>query len=463
MHAVQAIILAAGKSSRLKTNRSKLLEKICGQEMISYPVQVIKQLDIPLTVVVGHYKDEITSVIRALIPDATFITQQEQHGTGHALMCTQSTWSKDHVLVLNGDMPLITQEVLYTLYEKHLTTNAMLSFVTAYHADPTDKSYGRVIKTKHTIEIIEAKHFIGDINEHCFINAGIYLINRHFLEENISFLTKNNSTQEFYLTDFIKRASDTQQIVSTTVAPFDAILGVNTYQELWKAEYTKKSTLILFWMEHGVRFANPSTVHLDEDTTIGAGSFIGAGVHLLKGTHIGSNCTIQEYSILSNTIVADHAIIKPFCVISDATISCHTEIGPFAHIQSSSINQKSSIGNFVEIKRSRIGAETKAKHLTYLGDTTLGNKINIGAGTITCNYNGFTKHTTTIDDNTHIGSNTTIVAPLAIGKNVITGAGSVITQPIPDHTLAIARTPQINKVGYTPVLQKKYRIQTETS
>lgn len=460
---LQAIVLAAGKSYRFNTGRTKLLERICGQEMILYTTKLLAELTIPTTLVTGYQKESVQTLITEHHGEmVTFSTQEVQAGTGHAIMCSKPHWNKEYILIMNGDMPLVTPKIIEELYQKHTSTNAKISFVIAHHVDPQKKSYGRVVKHDKKIEIIEAKHFTGDVNEHCCINAGIYLVNRNFLQEHVDKLNKNEQTQEFYITDLVKIASDQGKTVTTITTSFDSVRGINTFQELWAVEQIKRSELIRYWMNKGVRFSVPQNVHVDLDVEIKPGTYIGCAVHLLKGTTIGSNCTISEFTILSNATIADNVTINSFCFIKDATVHANAQIGPFAHISDRSIvGEHAQIGNFVELKRTTVGKHTKAKHLTYLGDAQVGNNVNIGAGTITCNHNGSCKNTTTIQDNAYIGSNNSLVAPVTIKERAFTAAGSVITENVPNDALAIGRARQINKEGYAKKIQARLQKQKD--
>lgn len=453
---VQAIILAAGKSTRFNTDKTKLAEPICGQAMILYPTKLLTQLNITTTVVVGYQKEIVTNIIIEHHTESIeFVVQQQQNGTGHALACTQSSWKKDHILVLNGDVPLITAELITELYEKHMQNNATISFTTACNTD-TKSAYGRVVKHGNHIAIVEAKDFSGNINEHCCINAGIYLINKNFLENYIATLNDNNASKEFYITDLVHIASENNLTVITVDAPFDTIRGINTFQELYTVEQIKHNELVNYWMDNGVRFAHPDQVQLDLDVLIGAGSIIDTSVHLRGNTIIGKNCTVNAFSYLENAILEDDVIINPHCVISNAFIQTGAHVGPFAHIRTNStIGTYSAIGNFVEVKNSTVGTNSKAKHLTYIGDATIGSHVNIGAGTITCNYDGVNKHKTIIEDNAFIGSNNTLVAPITVGNNAFTAAGSTLTHDVPAHALAIARSHQTNKPEYATKLKNK--------
>ena len=375
---VQAVVLAAGQSTRFKTGRTKLLERICGQEMILYSTRLLEALDIPTTVVVGYQKDSVIEVIQKRHNDfVSFVVQQEQRGTGHAVQCTMQIWERDFILIMNGDMPLVTADIIEKLYEQHVTTNAQVSFVIS-HCEDTQSAYGRVIKDENGIKIVEAKHFTGDPHEHCWINAGVYLISRTFLQEQIARIEQNEKTKEFYLTDLIEMASVQGLGVCTVIAPYDRIRGINNFQELWAAEQVKRSELIKYWMDNGVHFSVAQSVHIDLDVRIGAGSYIGCGVHLLGNTKMGKNSKINENSSLENVIMGDSSEVLQHCVLADCTLGNNVKVGPFAHIRDHSvILDNSIIGNFVEVARTTIGNCTKAKHLSYLGDAEIGNNVNI--------------------------------------------------------------------------------------
>ncbi|HSC25306.1 MAG TPA: bifunctional UDP-N-acetylglucosamine diphosphorylase/glucosamine-1-phosphate N-acetyltransferase GlmU [Candidatus Babeliales bacterium] len=452
---LQAIILAAGKSTRFNTEKTKLAETICGQAMILFSTKLMATLHIPTTVVVGYQQEIIKKIIFAEHNDTiTCAVQEEQNGTGHALACTQELWNNDYILVMNGDMPLVTVTIIKSLYDEHIKSGAAISFVTACITHSQEQSYGRVVVADNCISIIEAKDFIGNLEENYLINAGIYIITKKFLKNYISTLNDNNANKEFYITDLVKIASDNGYIVTTTKASFDDICGINTFEELSTIEQIKRLEIIKHWMKQGVRFSHPHQTHVDTTVIIGQGSYIGTAVQLRGNTIIGKNCTIAEFSSLNNVILENDVTIHSHCVIEDSYIESHADIGPFAHLRSNAtIKHKSVIGNFVEIKNSVINTETKIKHLSYIGDATVGSRVNIGAGTITCNYDGITKHTTIINDHAFIGSNNTIVAPVTIGENAFTAAGSTITADVPTNALAIARSHQTNKHNYAQKLK----------
>ncbi|MBI2775212.1 bifunctional UDP-N-acetylglucosamine diphosphorylase/glucosamine-1-phosphate N-acetyltransferase GlmU [Candidatus Dependentiae bacterium] len=450
---IQAIVLAAGKSTRFNTGRTKLLERLCGQEMILYTTKLLESLNLPTTLVLGYEADAIKKIVTAHHPALTIAHQEEQKGTGHALMCSQTLWHADHLLVMNGDMPLVTESIIEELITKHTESNADVSFVVSHCDHPVAAGYGRVIETNGKIKIIEEKDLKTAATESCCINAGIYIFKKSFAQDFLSTLQTENASNEYYLTDLIEKANN----VITIQAPFDTIRGINTLKELWSAEQIKRAELISMWMERGVRFFAAQAAHVDVNVSIGKGTVISYGAHIINGTVLGANCVIEPFAVIDNCTLSESVIVYSHSVLRDSTIESNAQIGPFAHIRGKSIiKQTAVVGNFVELKATSLGVASKAKHLAYLGDARIGEHANIGAGTITCNHNGISKNQTTIEDFAYIGSNSTLIAPVTIGKNAYTAAGSVITKQVPADSLAIARAYQINKEGYAAKLRKKF-------
>lgn len=456
---VQAIVLAAGKSKRFKTGSSKLTQTLCGQPIILYQTLLFEKMGIDITVVVGHHKDEMEKVISHGNKKAiTFIEQTEQHGTGHALLCSKDSWSKQYILVCNGDVPLITEDIINELYEKHILTQAEVSFVIAHDTNPTNQ-YGRVIKNGESITIVEARHLTGPLEDYSSINAGIYLFNKAFLEQHIEKLSLNDKSAEYYVTDLVNIASAHNVKVSTINAPFDRVRGINTLEELWAAEHIKRSELIKAHMNNGVKFLTPQNTHVDTFVTIEPGCVVGNGVQLTGNTSIGKKTVVEHFCILHNAVIHEHVLIKAHSVIENSVVERNANIGPFAYLRDHNIIQENAtVGSFVELKKSFLGAHSKAKHLTYLGDTTVGKHVNVGGGTITANHDSVQKHKTVIKDRAYIGANNTLVAPVCIEEEAYTAAGSTITQLVPSHSLAIARSRQVNKLNYVSVLKEKLMV-----
>lgn len=317
--ALQAFILAAGRGSRFNTGRTKLVEPLCGQAMILYPIKLLQSLAISTTVILGYQKELLQQTIEhAAISNLTFAEQTEQRGTGHALLCAQEHWGSDSLLVLNGDMPLISPDIINTLYEQHKHHKAVISFITAQNTDPNTQ-YGRIIEHAGSIKIVEKKHFIGNINEHPYINAGIYLINRAFLERHLKSLDYNHQTQELYITDLVEKASTHHLPIKTVPVFYESIQGINTFQELASVEFLKNQELIHYWMTQGVRFISPHTTNLHINVTIGKGTVIHPGVQLLGNTSIGTWCTIQSHAVLDNAHINDNSVVPPHAFIEGKT------------------------------------------------------------------------------------------------------------------------------------------------
>ena len=447
-HNTQAIVLAAGKSSRFKTKKSKLLFNICGRSMIMYPVKALEALNIPTTIVLGHQADavrqEVTQHAQAGIQ---FALQVEQKGTGDAVACSRTTWNQENILILYGDTPLITPSLITELIEIHHTSKATISFCTTFVIDPA--GYGRVLEKDGKIEIVEEKNCSHDQRQINRINTGVYIMKRAFLENNIDKIAKNQLTGEVYFVDLIKMACD--QGLGVTVQPvaYDYVRGVNTLQDLWEVEQIKRSEFIKHWMSEGVRFELAQSIHIDINVKIGSGSFIGTGAHLIGDTVIGEDCFVGAFSIIENSKIGINTQIQPHTFIQDSSIGEEVQIGPFARVRGNSeIGNDVQIGNFVEIKATSIGDHSRTKHLSYLGDATIGKSVNIGAGTIICNYDGVKKNRTIIEDNAFIGSNNTLIAPVTIGKGSYTAGGSTINENVPAGSLAIGRSRQQLKEGY---------------
>ena len=456
----QAIVLAAGRSSRFNTTATKLSFTICGQEMIRYPLNLLQALNLKTIVVVGYQQEVIRGIIAKHNYPVECIEQTVQKGTGHALLCTRSAWTADTILIVNGDAPLIAQEHIAELIERHRSTKATISFIASYNADPSVVGYGRVIDDGENISIIEQRDFKGDPSRECRLNAGVYLIERSFLEETLPIL-ETHPSGEIFITDLIHKASENKKHIEIVDVPFDYVRGINTLKELWVAERLVRSELINSWMAQGVRFIAPESVVIDSNVILSSDSVVGYGVQLRNGTHIGKKVTIDAFCVLDGAIVGDSVTIHSHSVISHSSVQNMAQVGPFARVHAHSIlHQESVVGNFVEVSKTSLGQKSKAKHLTYLGQAQIGKEVNIGAGTITCNYNGVTKHQTTIEDRAFIGSNSSLLAPVTIGKESIVAAGSTITESVPAQALAIARQRQTTKLHYAPLLRGKLSPET---
>ncbi len=456
----QALILAAGKSSRFNTNKTKLSYTICGLEMIIYPLKALKQIGLKTTLVVGYQKEVLTQIIDNHQLAIDYIEQKEQLGTGHAVKEAIPSLNSENIVILNGDMPLVSEKIISGLIEEHENSNSTISFAVAHSTDST--GYGRVVRTPMGIKIVEHIDFDENPEDYPYVNAGIYIVKRDFLIKTIENLEQKENTKEFYITSLIEMADSQKESILSLEVPFNYVRGINTLEELYLTEELMTSEIIRNWMLTGIRFTNPQNVYIDYNVEIGSNSTISSGVQLRNNTQIGSGCYIDTCSVLDNTKIEDNTKILPFSVISNSIISQNCEIGPFANIKgNSTIAENAIIGNFVEINRSSINKNSKIKHLSYIGDSKIGSKVNVGAGTITCNYDGAKKHTTNIKDNCFIGSNSSLIAPITIGQNSVIAAGSVITDNVPEDSLAIARSRQTTKEDY--ILQKEYIASQKTN
>lgn len=457
----RAVVLAAGKSTRFKTPKSKLLFDICGQAMLLYPLNVLEALNMPISLVLGYQADEIIDILKKeKINNVTPVIQKEQLGTGHAVAITKDTWDSEEILILYGDMPLLTQELVGELLAEHQEKQATISFMTAMVHDP--RAYGRVIEKNGTYEVVEAKDCTEEQRHINCINAGVYVMKRSFLENYIPNIEKSAVTGEIYLPGLIKTACDLGMVVHAMPVPFDNVRGVNTLEELWGVEQIKRGQFIKHLMSNGVRFELAQGIHIDKDVTVDAGSFIGTGVHLQGKTKIGKNCTIEAFCVIKDTVIGDNTTILSHTVIHSSKIGNKVNVGPFANLRSNTIlDDNVVVGNFIEIKNSHLGSNTIAKHTAYLSNTTIGSNVRVCAGTITCTYEGFlNKQTqTTIQDDAFVGSNNILIAPITIGKGAITAAGSVLTNDVPPNALAVARSRQTNKEGYAQKIRQEEDIE----
>jgi bifunctional UDP-N-acetylglucosamine pyrophosphorylase/glucosamine-1-phosphate N-acetyltransferase len=458
---VQAIVLAAGRSSRFKSDTSKLLFTLCGQEMIIYPLKTLQQLAIPVTLVVGYKKDHVKKLVEHYSFDGiTYVEQPYQLGTGDAVASTVNSWNAENILVMNGDMPLIQPALIKELMEAHFSSNAAVSFVMAHNNDPlASTGYGRVVVRDDLTSIVEARDFNGDPSVDCFVNAGIYIFRRDFIKTFITTLRTHENSQELYLTDLVEIASRQKLPIATVNAPFDTVRGVNTLKELWIAEQIKRAEIIEHWMNQGVRFSCAQATHIDINVSIAAGTFVDTGAQILLGTRIGKHSYIGPFSVIKNSVLGEQVTVYSHSVIIDTTVGDRAQVGPFAHIHhNNNVGMGAVVGNFVEVSRSAIAHDSKIKHHSYIGNAHIGARVNIGAGTVTCNYNGVTKNTTVIEDDAFIGSNNALIAPVTIGHNAMTGAGSVITEDVPAYALAIARAQQVTKPDYVSRLRNSVTV-----
>jgi len=456
------VILAAGKGTRMKSETPKVLHKVCGIPMLSHILSAAETLEpSKLIVVVGYGMDEVK---REIIPeriDIDWVVQSQQRGTGHALMCCMDSLKdfKGKVLILCGDTPLLDEITLKDFLMGSYQRDSKLSVMTAILEN--SGKYGRIIRNadQGIRAIIEASDATPDELKIKEINTGNYLINIDILNSLLPMLDNDNSQGEYYLTDIVDIASSKGETVhGIATSNIDSVIGVNNRNDLALVNKIMQKQINEFWMDSGITIIAPDNTYIDKTVKIiGTDTVVYPGSMLVENTIIGSRCVIGLNCVISNSTLGDNVMIEHMSVIEESVIAVGCKIGPFAHLRpETKLGVNVRIGNFVEVKKSSFGEGTKANHLTYIGDAIIGSNINIGAGTITCNYDGYKKHQTEIGDNTFIGSNTSLVAPLKIGKNAVIGAGSTITKKVDDNALAITRAGQRMISGYRERLDKRY-------
>ncbi len=441
---VGAIILAAGKGTRMRSKRAKVLHPVCGRPIVSYVISAVEALS-PAEVILVVSDP---AVPEALFKEGlTFVEQPEPLGTGHALLQAKGRATAQTLLVLPGDLPLLTSDVLAELVERHEGSGADLTVLSMIV--PAPGSYGRIVRDSEgrPVRIVEARDASSDELGITEVNTGIYCMkNEDFLWEALSGLGADNAQREYYLTDLVALYAQAGRHVSAVAAPeLDTVMGVNSQSELARAERLMRGRIAEALMDRGVRIIDPESTYLEPDVEVGRDTVIHPGTHLRGATTIGEDCEIGPDAWIEDSTVEGGCRVR-YSVLENARVREGSSVGPYAHLRpGADIGPNVRIGNFVEVKASRIRQGTKAGHLTYIGDAEIGEGVNIGAGTITCNYDGKTKHRTVIGDRSFIGSNTSLVAPLTIGKGTVIGAGSTITEDVPPGTLAIGRARQVIK------------------
>jgi bifunctional UDP-N-acetylglucosamine pyrophosphorylase / glucosamine-1-phosphate N-acetyltransferase len=449
-HDLAVVILAAGKGTRLKSGLAKVLHRAGGRTLVEHVVRGCAPLGAKKTVVVvGHQAEQVAPVVEPL--GAETVLQQPQHGTGHAMQVARRALGRaKFAVVLPGDAPLVRTETLKALVAAHRAGDAAATILTAVLADPS--GYGRILrKSEHLVSaIVEDSQLTEEQRELNEINSAIYCFTLDKLWPALAHLKPNNKHRELYLTDSIATLTAAGETVLAQIAP-DAreILGCNTRADLAEVDRIFRERKRAALMDEGVTIQLPETVVIDPEVSAGEDTVIEPGVQLLGKTKIGARCTIRTGSVLTDALLGDNVTVEPYCVVAQSRLDDGVIIGPFARLRPENhVKAGARIGNFVEVKKSTIGEGTKAMHLTYLGDAKIGAKTNIGAGTITCNYDGFHKYPTTIGNKAFIGSDTTLVAPVRVGDGAYVGAGSTITENVPNDALAIARGRQANKPGW---------------
>ena len=460
------MILAAGKGTRMNSAKNKVLHTLLGVPMVAYPVESARSLGAaPIVVVLGHQIDQVAKSLddRFGPGSVTVVEQKVQKGTGHAVRLGLGPLSSFDglVAILYGDVPLLRAETLADLVQQARKSRG-LAMLTSVVRDPT--GYGRIVRDDAgtIVEVVEHKDTTHAQRRIAEVNAGIYAAPAEFLRKATAKLSARNAQGEYYLTDIVAQAAATIGVVSVDVSA-EEMSGVNDREQLVAAEKVLAGRIVRRHMQYAT-FRAPAEVVVEASVTIEPDAEIGRNVVLRGRTHIGALARIDDGSILTDTVVGKGARVLPYCVASDATIGENNKIGPFAHLRPGTVlGPDVHVGNFVETKKTRLGRGSKANHLTYLGDTIVGEKVNVGAGTITCNYNGYEKRQTIIEDGAFIGSDTQLVAPVRVGKRAVVAAGATITEDVREGALAISRAPCKQVDGYADRLAERYGGQKKTS
>ncbi|HTC75556.1 MAG TPA: bifunctional UDP-N-acetylglucosamine diphosphorylase/glucosamine-1-phosphate N-acetyltransferase GlmU [Edaphobacter sp.] len=450
---IAVAIMAAGKGTRLKSRHPKVLHEVGGKPLLAHVIaaatKIVSAHDV--YAIIGHEADRVRQTVAST--GVNFVLQEEQRGTGHALMVARDALAPyDHVIVLSGDAPLITPATIERLRDFHLQKKAAMTLLSAELDHPT--GYGRVLrktpKSDEVKAIVEEKSATPAQKKLHEINSGFYAFAVKPLYARIGELKTDNPHREYYLTDMAGVFTKAKSRVAALKTPnASEILGSNTRAEMMDIDQRVRLQKARDLMADGASIFYPQTCVIDADVEIGPDTVIEPFVQLLGRTRIGSDCRIRSYSVIQNSEIGDRVTIRPGSILDDARVASDAIIGPYSHLRpGSEIGEAAHVGNFVETKKIKLGKGSKANHLTYLGDADIGAGVNVGAGTITCNYDGVHKHKTEIGDGVFVGSDSTLVAPVKIGKGAYIAAASCITEDVPDDALALGRARQTTKEGW---------------
>jgi len=450
------LILAAGLGVRMKSDLAKVLHRVGGRPLIEYALRSAMQLDPEnIYVVVGHQAAEVEAVARAVLADSPyadrirFVLQTEQRGTGHAVMSARDVLkdASGSLLILYGDVPMVSADTLRHLVEAHAEGGHAATLITIELDVPF--GYGRIVRDPEGrfLRIVEEKDCSPEERAITEVNPGFYCFEIEALLGILDRLTSHNAQGEYYLTDVPELLKLNGRLVGTIFhASPEELQGINTRAELADAWKRMRGEILKRLMTEGVTIVDPESTHIDDGVEIGRDTIVHPQVIIEGKSRVGRNCEIHSWSHLVNVEIGDQCRVLNSCVIVDSSLEAQNSVGPFAHLRmGAQLLQEAVVGNFVEVKKSKLGHKTKSMHLAYLGDATLGDRVNIGAGTITCNYDGKRKHETHIEDDVKIGSDTMLVAPVRVGHGSVSGAGSVITKDVPPETLVAGVPAQIKK------------------
>jgi bifunctional UDP-N-acetylglucosamine pyrophosphorylase / glucosamine-1-phosphate N-acetyltransferase len=451
---VEVIVLAAGKGTRMRSETAKVLHEAAGRTLLEWVLAASRSLDPgEVTVVVGHQADAVA----ATLPDGVgSVIQEPQHGTGHAAQVGLENLGDvtGTLVVVPGDMPLITGEALVGLVEHHHSTGAVATVMTVDLDDPT--GYGRIVRGAFGVEsIVEDLDATPEQKAITEVNTSVYVFDGQVLGDALESITPDNSQGEYYLTDVVASLVDDGQTVSAFGVPPEMGIGVNTHGQLTEVAAVLRSRINTALLDSGVWMLDPSRVYIDATVVVEPTARIFPEVYLTGATTIGAGAVVGPNVQAQSSSIGQDAVVKQ-AVMIDATVGQEALVGPFAYLRPGTVLERGAkAGTYVEIKGSIVGAGSKVPHLSYVGDATIGENTNIGAGTITVNYDGYTKHRTRIGDRVRIGSDSMLIAPVTIGDDAVTGAGSVITDDVPDGALGVSREPQRNVDGYAEKRRKR--------
>ena len=448
-----ALVLAAGLGKRMQSKWSKLLHSLAGRPMVRHVVEATKKVGVTrAVVVVGNQAEEVRQAVGDHDKRIAFAYQKEQLGTGHAVLCAEKLLDghAGDVLILNGDLPALKPETLTAFVGFHRAHGAPLTLLTTVIPDP--RGYGRVIRNYggEVARVVEEVDATPDERATQEINCGIYCVDMAALFRPLRRATRDNAQGEIYLTDLVSILHhDGRPVAAYRHAEAHEVLGVNDRRELAaaaRALYRRKADAL---MVEGVSLVDPDRTYIDAEATVGRDSVIEPGVMIEGASKIGADVRIGTGSRIADSVIGDGTVVLPYCVIDRSKVARGCRIGPFAHLRpDTALDDEVRVGNFVETKKAHLGRGSKANHLSYLGDAVIGKDVNIGAGTITCNYDGVEKHRTVIEDEVFVGSDSTLVAPVRLRKGSFVGAGSTITKDVPQQSLALGRARQENKEGW---------------
>ena len=441
-----AIVLAAGKGTRMKSSKNKVMHEVMGKPMIGHVISRLEKLNVDnIVVVVGHQAEEIETYLQQRV---SFALQQPQLGTGHAVMQAAALKEFDgQTLILYGDCPLVQSDTMNKLYE--VNQGKALTVLTAVLEDPAQ--YGRIVRDDqgNVIRIVEFKDCDENQRQIKEINTGIYCVDNALLFKHLGDISNDNAQKEYYITDLIEIFHQNgYDIQGLPVQDVNEVMGINDRIDLARASSWLQNHINTEWMRQGVTFLDPASTYVDEDVIIGEDTILYPNVYLQKGTVIGKSNTILPQTFIVNSMIGNFNTIDS-SRITDSRVEDHVKIGPFAHLRNGTVvESKNRIGNFVEFKNSQMGYDSRCAHLTYIGDADVGSRVNLGCGVVTVNYDGKNKFKTIIKDGAFIGSNVNLIAPITIGKDAVVAAGTTANMDVEDGEMAIGRARQENKVNY---------------